>query len=89
MPQGWYNRWREKAGAGNTGIYEVVKEEKYCQYQDVVVETLAVLIYLENRFREEIQGRMPGEMAWEDVSRYWGERVRWAGIDMYRMIVEL
>ena len=57
-------------------MYEVVKEEKYCQYQDIVVEILAVLIHLENRFREEIQGRMPGEMAWEDVSRYWGERVR-------------
>ena len=89
LPQGWYNRWREKAGAGNAGIYEVVKEEKHCQYQDMVVETLAVLIHLENGFREEMQGRMPGEMAWEDVSRYWGERVRWAGIDMYRMIVEL
>ena len=40
----------------------MVKEEKYYQYQDIVVETLAVLIYLENRFREEMQGRMPGEM---------------------------
>ena len=89
LPQGWCNRWREKAGAGNAGMYEVVKEEKHCQYQDVVVETLAVLIHLENGFREEMQGRMPGEMAWEDVSRYWGKRVRWAGIDMYRMIVEL
>ena len=67
----------------------MVKEEKHCQYQDVVVETLAVLIHLENGFREEMQGRMPGEIVWEDISRYWGERVRWAGIDMYRMIVEL
>ena len=42
MPQAWYDRWRERAGAGNTGIYNPVPGERY-QYKDVAMETLAVL----------------------------------------------
>lgn len=89
LPQAWCNRWREKAGAGNAGMYEVVQGETQCQYQDVVVEILAVLIDLEGGFQEQMQQRMPVGMGWEDVSRYWGFRTRWAGIDMYRMVVEV
>ncbi|KAL8798594.1 MAG: hypothetical protein Q9200_007740 [Gallowayella weberi] len=89
VPQAWCNRWREKAGAGNAGIYELVSEEKACQYQDVVVEILAVLIQLTDGFKEQMQRRMPAGVEWADVSRYWGMRTRWAGVDMYRMIVEI
>ncbi|KAL8991046.1 MAG: hypothetical protein Q9169_007961 [Polycauliona sp. 2 TL-2023] len=89
LPQAWCNRWREKSGAGNAGMYELVKNEKVCQYQDVVIEILAVLIHLQKGFKQQMQGRMPAGMEWEDVSRYWGLRTRWAGIDMYRMVVEV
>ena len=89
LPQAWCNRWREKGGAGHAGMYEVVQGETQCQYQDVVVEILAVLIDLEGGFQEQMQQRMPVGMGWEDVSRYWGFRTRWAGIDMYRMVVEV
>ena len=89
LPQAWCNRWREKSGTGNAGMYELVKDEKHCQYQDVVVEVLAVLIHVEAGFQEQMQRRMPAGMAWDDVSCYWGQRVRWAGVDMYQMVVEI
>ncbi|KAI4192534.1 MAG: hypothetical protein LQ350_008631, partial [Teloschistes chrysophthalmus] len=89
LPQAWCNRWRERTGAGNAGMYDWMPEEKVCQYQDVVVESLAVLIHLEAGFQEQMQGRMPAGMEWADVTQYWGRRTRWAGVDMYQMIVEL
>lgn len=76
LPQEWCNRWREMAGAGRAGMYEVVPEEKHCQYQDIVVETLAVWIHLEDGFQAQMQGRMGSGIGWDDVSRYWGQRVR-------------
>lgn len=89
MPQAWCNRWREKSGAGKAGMFEWVKEEKQCDHQDVVMETLAVLHGLEPGFAQQMQERMPKGIGWEEVTGYLGERVRWGEVDMFRMVVEL
>lgn len=89
LPQAWCNRWREKAGAGIAGIYQLVPEERFCDHQDVAMEMLTVLLQVEPEFRQQMQTRMPANMDWKDVTRYWGQRVQWGGIDTYRMVVEL
>ena len=68
-------------------MYEEMKQVE-CQYQDIVVEVLAVAIQMEVGFQEQMQGRM-GRMEWEEVTRYWGQRVRWGGTEVYRMMMEV
>ena len=70
-------------------MYELKEKKERCEYQDVVVEVLTVLIHKEAGFQGQMQGRMPAGMGWEDVSRYWGQRVRFGGINMYQMIVKI
>ena len=79
MPQGWCDRWRERAGAGNAGIYDWVAGER-CQYEDVVMETLAVLEF----GWEEGVGR-----AEEIEVQQWGKRRRWGNIECYQVIIEV
>ena len=66
-------------------MYELIESEKGCQFQDVVMEVLTVLIGLENGFKEQMQGRMPAGMKWSEVNRYWEMRTRFAGVDMYQI----
>ena len=77
MPQEWCDRWRERVGAGHAGMYEMVPGGR-CQYEDVVMETLAVL---ELELEEGISGG-------EEMKR-WGQRRRWGHVECYQVIVEV
>ena len=79
MPQVWCDRWRERAGAGNAGMYDPVPGER-CQYEDVAMETLAVLEF----GWEEGVGR-----AEEIEIQKWGKMRRWGSVKCYQMIIEV
>ena len=48
-----------------------------------------MLIHLEAGFQEQMAGRMPVGIGWEDMTRWWGRRVRWGGMEVYGMIIEI
>lgn len=89
VPQAWCDRWREKAGAGRAGMYEPVEGRSECEYRDIVVEIVGVLMAVEEGFQAGMEARMPAEIDIEQVTRYWGRREKWGGIDCCRIIIEI
>lgn len=55
QPQAWYDRWREKRGAGRAGMYELEAGVTEYAGQDMVVEALVVLSAVVPGFAEAIE----------------------------------
>ena len=90
VSQKWCNQWREKTETDNVKRYErVFKQREHCQYQNVIIELLTVLIHAQEKFRDQMRRRMSTGMNWNNVSYYWNQRTRWADIDMYQMMMKM
>ena len=90
VSQKWCNQWKKKIETNNVKRYErVFKQKKHCQYQNVIIELLTILIYVQKEFRDQMRKRMSIEMNWNNMNYYWNQRTRWTNINMYQMMMKM
>ena len=66
----------KKTKAKNVDNYQRAFEEQYCDYQNVMMKMLIVLIYLNSIFQNQMQQRMFARFVWNNVIQYWKKKMK-------------